>query len=285
MAHRFVGLVLLFSCSRRPGSAEQEATDTCLRITRAEAEYVARCEGGSAWWGSIDRAVAQLGRVCEAIGHAPGTSTTPADVEACVAGLATRACGAPAPASCRFRGSLPDGSACAYDLQCAGGLCAIESDAACGECKSLSAEGEACEASCDHDLVCSPEGRCVRARVEGEACDSVYDCERTLHCDAGTCRRLSATGDACEDRFDCMPGHLCDAGRCAARPAPAAPGAPCQDAMDCLDFSCVDGRCAAPPELGEACASRDATHPECAQGLVCIASRCAIRDARACGSR
>lgn len=255
------------------------AVRACLDRIRAVTEHTDRCEGGRAWWGSVERAVEQLRSACEIIAVAPGAAYDRASIDACIAALPKHACGAPLPASCGVHGSLQTGAPCAFGEQCGPGeYCKLGGDSLCGVCARLAPAGADCtEAQCEDGLNCAA-GRCAKPRAEGEACLSDYECGRMMYC-ASTCQRLRGEGQPCTS-VECAPDFVCDSGSCKRRPPPGPPGAPCKSSLDCLDFACVAGSCRELAGSGEPCESE--SDPPCSPSFVCFHGKCTLPDAHAC---
>ncbi len=295
-----LGLVLAVGCNRRPrgragaaasapAPAPAAAVDSCLIFVRAAATRTARCEGGVAWWGSLDRAVEQLRPACEAMARAPGVRYLREQADRCAAALAALPCEATDPAECRVTGSLAAGAPCGMDEQCGAGLfCDSALGTACGVCAPLPAAGQECEVRCADGLYCNRDFSCAPLRREGESCVTPFDCARTLQCAPGAdadggdvCRRFQQAGESCTERLACASGLRCAGAVCVPREPPGQPGANCKDGLDCVDFSCVAGKCAALARLGEPC-SYTGTHAPCEPSLLCLGDRCQARDPAAC---
>lgn len=145
----------------------------------------------------------------------------------------------------------PGVSDCASDLVCDGGICA---DSSTFHCRRL-AVGERCHEG-GEDL-----GSCV----EGAFCDAhVTDLCQPARPVGATC--LVAGG--CETLY--CRNNLC---------ATPEVGAPCDEHGLCSDrFACVDGLCAAPPGVGEAC---EGPVFVCEEGLECVDSSDTCQPAQA----
>ena len=292
-----LGLVLVVGCNRRPRGragaaasapvpAPAAAVESCLTFVRATATRTARCEGGVAWWGSLDRAVEQLRPACEVMARAPGVHYRREQADSCAAALAALPCEAPTPAACQVTGSLAAGAPCGMDEQCGAGLfCDALLGDPCGVCALLPGAGQECEVRCVDGLYCS-DFTCAPLRQDGESCLTPFDCARTLQCAPGAdgddiCRRFQQAGESCTERLACASGLRCAGTVCVPREPPGQPGAACKDGLDCVDFSCVAGKCAALARLGERC-SHVGAHPPCEPSLLCHEDRCIPRDPAAC---
>ncbi len=256
-----------------------DAVELCMRGVRATTEHVAKCEGGSAWWGSIDRAVEQMRATCNAMVNAAGVRLVEAEIDACVGALAEAACDDVTPPACKLAGSLKAGSPCLYSQQCvADHFCKTE-DGPCGKCARLPKGGEACDSICDEGAWCS-SGTCKKTLADRDACTPSDQCGRLSRCmldaksSTSRCLPLRAEGEACS-MGECRPNLDCVGGKCVPRPPPKKPGEACSSMFDCLDFSCVDHTCAALVGKGEPCGlTFDKDYPQCEVGLSCVKGKC-----------
>lgn len=264
-----------------------EGTELCLDLVRAFSEHSARCEGGAAWWGSIDRVVESRRASCRVQAAARGVEFRRSTVDACAAALAKAPCVAVSPAACVF-GTLGPGEPCAFTEQCATGQhCELGGDGLCGHCTKTPAVGERCLLVCAEGAWCLRDV-CVATSGEGDPCTPDDMCARQLVCrpDASgsfACRPRVAEGGACT-ASECLPELHCERGVCAKWPPPKSPGERCTGSFDCLDFSCVKGVCTELAELGEACA--DARHPDlpdCASSVYrCFDGKCVLPNPSVC---
>ncbi len=254
------------------------AVQACLDRIRAVTEYTDRCEGGKAWWGTVERAVEQLRGACEIISVAPGASYDRKAIDECVAALPKHACGAPLPASCGVHGSLKLGERCAFAEQCGTGAFCKLGETLCGVCAPLARVFEDCQdAACEEGLNCAGS-KCIKPGAEGATCLTDFECGRMMYC-ATTCQRLRGEGQPCTGR-ECAPDFVCESAVCKKRPPPGPPGAPCQSGLDCLDFACVGGSCRELASVGESCDPEK--DPPCAPSFVCFRGKCTLPDAHAC---
>jgi hypothetical protein len=170
--------------------------------------------------------------MCTDDAMAPGSGITEASIEACAESLAKATCDdvlGNRLGACSFRGSLPDGSKCGANGQCASGLCRKDPDRAvpasfCGTCAPRGAAGEPCRKDenedCQNGLVCAPNLTCVAPGRAGEKCDSTSKpCLMNLYCTtAQTCAFRVAVGEPCtssndyDDPCDRSNGAFCHPG-------------------------------------------------------------------------
>jgi hypothetical protein len=218
---------------------------------------------------------------------APGVALTVQILRACSEAESRASCDDRRyePEACMFRGTLPLHAPCAFAAQCASSACAFDQGKACGRCvdEKPKKQGESCVVGyeCDRGMTCIDQV-CAPFKRFGEACE-VLGCARGLQCANGKCVPYAKVGEACEDYpgLSCAPEGKCVAGVCVARAAPKPSGEHCDDALDCIDFSCVRFTCAALGEAGAPCGEYEVTAP-CASGLVCADGKCTPLDANAC---
>lgn len=257
------------------------AVQACLDRLRAVTEYTDRCEGGKAWWGTVERAVEQLRPACEVMAIAPGVTYDRIAIDACIALLPKHPCSTPLPEACGVHGSVANGEPCAFSEQCGRAAFCKPADTPCGVCAPVAKEGDDCgDTQCEESLNCAGS-KCVKPRSAGEPCTSEYDCQRMMFCQSGKCLPLRHEGQACTGP-ECAPSFACASGTCKKRPDPGPPGAKCQSSLDCLDFSCVAGSCSELGGLGEPCDPEKPDLAPCSPSFVCFQGKCTLPDAHAC---
>ncbi len=209
------------------------AATVCENRANVICRSIGKCDGFTylaRWYRNEAECVAGEKLVCERDLDLPGVVDAVAQVEACTKHLAMRPACAPAatPLFCspsRARGTLAEGSGCAYDEQCESGFCAATGAGfdgellkypSCGTCARRPLVGDPCsalESGCDvlsttmrgDSLVCDPAaGKCVVRKPLGEACTFADACDSGLTCNAGRCVtaasgtiKLLATGAEC----------------------------------------------------------------------------------------
>ncbi|HKO47625.1 MAG TPA: hypothetical protein VJV79_07875, partial [Polyangiaceae bacterium] len=220
---------------------------------------------------------------------------------ACLAKLATLDCAKSTPSTYKgdldcpggLEGTVPLGSSCASDLECAGDA-RCSADDCTGICVAVvrAAEGESCDTNaCSLDTFCKyhPVGEsrgpgiCTRHKAEGERGCLPVGCEGRLICrieeqdgvrDDGICVRpiLRQVGASCGSGDVCAADSVCRTGRCLAK---TAEGEQCENWDECVAAAYCelkDHRCVRYSVLGEGC---DSVY-QCQQGLRCVGARCAL---------
>ncbi|HXU63140.1 MAG TPA: hypothetical protein VN962_15645 [Polyangia bacterium] len=195
-----------------------------------------------------------------------------------------------------FTGTLPGGSTCSLDAECASGDCAMPgcTTGCCppGTCTDgLEARnipvGATCAfGGCGEGEYCDVSGRVCRPRVgKGGSCAGAI-CQSGLVCSntSSTCVTPAAVGGSCLGNFCDGDGTCTAAGTCAAAPAL---GDPCSTAGACgLALNCIDGVCVMPGALGQPCVG-DVGTTQCQHGIVpaginetvtCVQGACAYAD-------
>lgn len=254
--------------------------------------------------------------LCLAASSANGSGATPAKLRACAAARDAITCedllSNHPPPDCLVPGSLPAGSSCGSDWQCAGphGYCHLDSPL-CGTCAVQSAAG----GSCVQDLDCQPGLRCgnpagatgtwtcVAPASAGATCDSTHPCLGTLTCLGGQCATPLDVGVPCNfqnrDSYDWEcdilagrgRGRFCSpsSGMCIQAEL-SGPGQPCNTSgIDCVqvrvctyaDPTQSTGTCQAPISDGAPC--DPATKAVCAPPSQCVGGVCKFPDPTTCG--
>ncbi len=172
----------------------------------------------------------------------------------------------PLPPACldAVLGTLPDGSRCRSNRECAPGLrCADLGPATTGTCSPPAADGTPCASPVDiladhlrdEQRLAHPAcaGRCVADRcqpalVAGASCTRNDHCATDLHCDGATCiaGAHASAGEPCLDGA-CAPGTRCLQSVCVVQ---RSSGDPCQADRDCK------GACLPSPDGARACGPR-----------------------------
>lgn len=196
-------------------SAEQAATDAanayCQRAEQCAPAYV------SIGFGDVGTCAKRLKTELLPVFGSNGTSSTPAQTEACAQAIPQTTCadllGRKNPAACQtLPGMLPDGTACGADSQCHGTRCRVAPGAVCGTCSSPASAGAPCGADAD----CQPGMGCISAQctvygTEGASCTATQPCRPDLGCVGGTCGAPSPAGTACQSTAECdlLHGFAC----------------------------------------------------------------------------
>jgi len=192
------------------------------------------------------------------------------------------------PEVCDFpRGSLVNGSFCAFPEQCASRFCDRERDTACGVCADAPLVGQPClHDGCATGLVCTSARVCVAPGRLGDVCGPNEPCGRLLFCDGNRCAVRRLLGDRCNGFGQCgvFAETICAFNSvCSVTPVKKL-GEECNLAVSELALCeapsrCIDGRCAAPEPDGAPCTDAH----ECAGFLPeCIRGRCLSRTVEMC---
>ena len=159
-----------------------EAAAGCSRLDAC------RTNGVTLRYGTMDVCVQRNKQSCLAGLAAHGSGATPVTRAACTAATLTATCQSfldnTIPECQPQKGSLADGTACAFPAQCQSGFCAFASGVGCGKCAAAPAPGASCAQS---------------------QCDRLQFCDSRLM----TCQSLSAAGGPCSGRADCVFGLEC----------------------------------------------------------------------------
>jgi hypothetical protein len=144
---------------------------------------------------------------------APGSSSTPAQTEACAQAIPQASCAdllaRKNPAPCQtLPGMLANGAACGADPQCAGTRCKVAPDAVCGMCTAPAAAGASCgvDGDCQPDMTCL-NGTCAQYGDENATCSATQPCRPDLGCVGGICTTPLPAGSACTATHQCDEVH------------------------------------------------------------------------------
>lgn len=291
----------------------------------------ARCQKGDACFADLATKVkfgdettceARTKLACLAGLVAPGSSATPAGVEACAAAVPGESCSdvehGAIPVACEpAAGAIPTGGPCGASAQCQSTYCAVPIEAVCGLCAPPPVPGDLCgnTAECGHaGLVCvKASGRCAQSVALGSSCDKEHPCFEGASCvgappgamgvckpDATTlgapCDATKATSADCDHNL----GLVCDSlgSKACAAIAFVAPGAPCglvqgvvvgctKGAACAIAAGKKEGVCTAPAADGGACGGPAGT--PCLAPAKCVVDAdagsmgaCALPDPASC---
>lgn len=233
---------------------------------------------------------------------APGTSQTPASLDACAQAIGATTCNAitanSPPDACKVKpGTIANGGACAIDAQCQSTACIDTGTTGCGTCGPRVAIGGACgkagQGPCDYGSSCV-SNVCKKLSNAGEPCTTSGDCSFGLACKSNACAQPDTAGATCnpqDDTCDRTKGFFCHATKkqCATVKQGSINGACGVDAGG--DFTvCVGGAycktgaqplsgvCTKLVADGGACSDKD----PCQSPAQCIASVCKIVDPASC---
>lgn len=205
--------------------------------------------------------------------------------QSCVDALASLSCdvtqqlGALDSCSEVYEGTLADGAACGFDLECKSGSCATLScpDACCpGMCRPtrpLPDIDEACSTFCVDGAYCGVDSLCHASLPKGAACDGSTICAYGLYCSgastggSGICKAMPQDGEPCDGPC-ALYGSVCLEGIC--QPGGLAGDACATDADCSVFYTCnSDQRCGNHPGLGMECMGRCSGDAYCDNG-VCV---------------
>jgi hypothetical protein len=263
----------------------------------------------AAAYGDVPRCTDRLTKVCTEQAGANGSGMTYDAIIACEATLTNATCAdvfSNNIPGCSFRGTLPDGSRCGDNSQCAGGFCATGGEL-CGVCASKKGAGEACASGaneeCQAGLVCSSGQICAAPVLAGAVCDDkTQPCLIGSFCTtANTCASTVAAGKDCPGAFiNFTDGTVClgktgQAGQigtaatgepCGLAPGEGLPATLCApgSVTACLSTGAsllgvpIQGICKALRDDTFTCLASS----DCQAGAQCIAGTCQIPSGRYC---
>ncbi|GAC1358022.1 MAG: hypothetical protein NVSMB47_11030 [Polyangiales bacterium] len=285
-----------------PVDAPPGAEATCAALAEA---FCTRFEGCAAtalavYFGGGAECRERRKKDCLAGVGAPGSHENNLARTNCAAGWGAISCedltnGATPPGCIPGPGDVPVGGPCAFDAQCADGVCDLAAGALCGTCAS-GAVGSACKTHCLPALTCAPDNHCRIPKRTDESCDPVNaPCVPLDACVGGQCKPLGAAAGV-----DCDPANV-DAPSCAfvlglycpkpiagkssctaytlasvgdhCGPIPASPFAVCRGSV-CKPnpdgtFSCVS-------EIDEGAACDGASYAICKPYAKCVGGTCSL---------
>jgi hypothetical protein len=261
-----LGLVLTACNGSNSGNGGTAAVSgACGNLISAYCNKINDCSPSTITdeFGDLATCVSRTSLSCAGFDQLPGTSWTSDKIEGCTAVISTSSCqdlsaGISSDACKSGPGSLPNGSACGDNAQCAGGRCNknTASDGGfstqtsfCGKCEtttpSTCGDAGACVSPqrCSYDSV-ARASRCVTPVGEGAACDTGIPCNTGLTCKNAVCVKRMGKDAPCETSSDCD---------------------------STLGLSCIEKTCQPPTHVGpgQACASPS---PRCSAGSDCIYS-------------
>ena len=281
-------------------SADQAATNAatayCTRANACAPAYV------TLGYGDVTTCTQGLKTSLLSGFSAPGTSSTPAQIEACAQVLPQASCAdllarKMPPACMPVAGKLANGAACGDDSQCVGTRCKVAKDAVCGTCTAPAAAGAACgvDGDCQPDMKCL-NLVCTQYGDAGATCSATQPCRPDLGCLAGKCATQNGAGATCttSDQCDQLHGVFCGpltkkceniafavaAGACGLvnnqLTVCKGPGSFCSGSSQ----PPYKGTCLAVAQDGASCDS-DAG-PLCNAVAVCVAGTCQLPDPASC---
>lgn len=262
----------------------------CMRLSKCEPNKLALDLAGSLQDGDFNACIPRSTQMC-LYERGPKASATTADaIKKCAKALEAASCAdvrADAPADCALPpGKIATGKACAFDVECAAGLCARAAGTKCGTCVDSAKEGADCTERCGGGLVCVDK-KCAKRAAAGGACTANAACAAGLTCIKDKCTKALGEGAACDpdrraSRCDEVAGLYCAASSKTCKPLTLAKaGESCaEEGRACRgDATCEDGTCVKTLMPGAACAPTGAM---CDPPGECIGGVCTIPDATAC---
>jgi hypothetical protein len=242
-------------------------------------------------YASFDACAARGKEVCLKAAALPGSGMNINQLYACILESSGASCsqlarreGTP---SCSGKGTLPTGTGCRHDWQCATGRCTFQPGGSCGVCIVPRSENGPCveDPDCKPGLGCV-QGQCLTYSQKEELCLPPLPCEPGLSCvgfsTLKTCTAQPALGQACDpDEISaastCAPQAVayCNAGtkQCAAHVL-LKPGASCSVSPGavgiCEGSRCVGGVCTPYKADGAPCG----TSAECQAPATCAGGTC-----------
>lgn len=271
---------LAVSCGSR-----SRLESACAREAAARCAKAQDCSGGlelTVSYASRESCEAGWSERCLSYAQAPGTSRTPALIDACAAALEAQSCDAysqpnPRAAACGYpAGTRPIGAGCFSQDQCASGNCAYENG--CRRCAQALQVGDACSGTgrCAGNVFCDGAVCYTPATQEGAACDENHVC-LGMWCIAGHCQAMPRTlGAACDPTSVTAPplcelrlGLICDKGRCAAGKA-----VEYGEACGGLAFCAHATNCATSPSAPSTCVLAGKEGASCSAYVAGLGSQC-----------
>jgi hypothetical protein len=306
-------LVVLVACSGAVSGPVTPA-QACADLAKAICNQLDACEPNVVLtrYGDAAACVSRTQTTCPSLLAARGSGVTPDPVETCARAYGSLRCEdlllGHLPADCAFHGSLPSGSGCAFDAQCAApnDHCAIASGV-CGVCGARSGAGATCrvDGDCQPGLVCAvqvapvggnPPSLCLAPAGLGEMCDLGHPCLATLACVLFACQPRAGAGAACQllsQNCDVVHGFVCGAAGTCDKARTTAAGGDCGQSLIDQSFTectrgatcnthgtAVFGTCDAPAADGAMCDSQSG--PFCVSPAVCLNGVCTLPDPVAC---
>ena len=199
-------IILLFGC----GDSAVSTDNACTVLAQAQCSRRQVCadtvagQGATATYpdgvyllknyGDMATCLARQKLACVNSVSAPGTGTSPSQVEKCAAEFATWSCvdlfdnGANPPPDCALPGKLANGDVCAFAGQCASRFCSGTKNASCGICANQPIAGTSCATSgCAPGQSCKTESSgdmlCRDRLVVGDVtCTSDTVCDAFSSC-------------------------------------------------------------------------------------------------------
>ena len=242
------------------------AEEACSRYASRLCDLIQRCNPFAVKeiYGTVDACRMRLQEGCPSRFTLAGSTSTPADLDACGSALSGYSCddylySSKMPSECQLRpGKLPDGAPCGRNEQCESTKC-HQTSISCGTCQPRAAVGAKCIETddCATGLTCAVDG-CTPISELGQPCHG-----------------SSLGGSECAAQLYCKGADIGDAGIGVCQ-KPAAEGASCEESVEnfcddklglaCVNHACVSRRLA---DAGEMCGFIDNLGVFCSAGGTC----------------
>jgi hypothetical protein len=279
---------MMMTMSDAGGEAGPSATTACADFATAVCGRLMACTPFAlqATYGTMATCLQRTALACAPSLNAPGSTTTPSQMELCVQAIGAETCDDwldnAQPSACNFTGSVAGGSACGTNAQCQTGYCRLAAGTACGTCASRSMNGMmaadgapecAIDSDCAATLVCNM-GVCMSPGAQGATCTMTAPCLRSLACIGGKCATPVAAGGTCSAATDCdgTKGGYCNAQKTCATTSIVAASQPCGIVGSGLAACAGGATCANVSAQGQGTCHPDATDgTACGPGIGCLA--------------
>lgn len=178
-ASKLLAMVTLSVFTATCGGSSTTVEKACVDFAQAQCGRREGCTSGNgaiypdgvyvmANYGDLTTCRSRVQQACINNATAPGTGTSPDQVEKCAVEYAGWACAdlfdnaANPPPDCSPPGKLANGQTCAFAGQCASRFCAGTKNATCGQCADPPVDGASCATS-----ACAP-GQSCRTQADGQ---------------------------------------------------------------------------------------------------------------------
>jgi hypothetical protein len=308
-AWRGVVLAAVAGCSSGSGASDVTASQACADFATTNCQKLQACAPSilQTDYGDLATCAARFQLACPPGPATIGSTWKPGALEGCSRSLEAQTCtdyltgylSGESPGACALTGSIPLGSSCAVDSQCASGFCQTLAANSCGACATRSPVGGACAypADCEQTGLTCVGGSCVPLAVLGAECDETHPCQPLLYCSAnGMCVARLGLGATCDSTIpnpcDLTLSLTCSLdSKCVVAPI-ASIGAPCgstaggavtvcESSGECLTpGGSTLGTCQAAAADGTTC--NPTLGPYCMPPAACLGAECTILDPATC---
>jgi hypothetical protein len=253
--------------------------EAAAAMAQANCSKMVTCFGAAVGFADLETCVTREELAFTDLLEAPGTSLIASSEVACASAVTEGTCADwfnyALPACQEYVGSLPLGTACAYDVQCSTGYCGVANGSVCGVCAAL------------------PDGGSTAPGGVGATCSTTTSCLYPLGCQNGTCQE-AGIGAACSPTTqDCTYNEYCSSTTttCEAFVWSAA-GTTCGfiDDNDSVWSECLTASCAVPAQAWTStCPALANDGQTCSGSAVCVspavcsaAGTCTVPHAASC---